>query len=178
MEKTGIEIVSENTADSEMKGKYLTFFTDDQLFGVSIADVVQIVGMQEITEIPEFPHYAKGIINLRGEIIPIVDMRLRLGKPEAEYNERTCIIVTTINGRCIGLIVDQVDEVTDIKDELISPSPTVSGAGESYLTGIGRLSNKVVLLLDTKRLLGNEELAWIDTVDLEEKRADWEETGK
>lgn len=157
-----IDTQIEQIGVSELAGKYLTFFTDEQLFGVSIADVVQIVGMQGITEIPEFPHYAKGIINLRGEIIPVVDMRLRMGKLEAEYSERTCIIVTSIREHYIGLIVDQVDEVTDIDDSLISPPPTVMGEGNSYLTGIGKLTNKVVLLMDTKKLLGNEELDWIN----------------
>ncbi|MEG0542194.1 MAG: chemotaxis protein CheW [Angelakisella sp.] len=157
----------EQVTASEMDGKYLTFFTDNQLFGVSIADVVQIVGMQGITEIPEFPHYAKGIINLRGAIIPVIDMRLRLGKLEAEYNERTCIIVTNINERYIGLIVDQVDEVADIANDLIAPPPTVSGTGESYLTGIGKLTNKVVLLMDARKLLGNEQLACFDTTNID-----------
>ena len=157
----------EQTTSSEMEGKYLTFFTDGQLFGVSIADVVQIVGVQEITPIPEFPHYAKGIINLRGNIIPVIDMRLRLGKSETEYNERTCIIVTNIEEHYIGLIVDQVDEVTDISEELISPPPTVSGTGESFITGIGKLTNKIVLLMNTKKLLGNEELTWLDTSEID-----------
>lgn len=119
--------------------------------------------MQEITEIPEFPSYAKGIINLRGEIIPVVDMRLRMGKLETEYSERTCIIVTSIREHYIGLVVDQVDEVTDIDNSIISPPPTVMGAGNSYLTGIGKLTNKIVLLMDTKKLLGNEDLAWLNT---------------
>jgi len=99
----------ENSDEDTLRNKFLTFFIEDQLFGISIADVVQIVGMQDITKVPEFPSYAKGVINLRGIIIPIIDVRLRLKKEEAAYNERTCIIVTNINGSYIGFIVDSVN---------------------------------------------------------------------
>ncbi|MEG0650505.1 MAG: chemotaxis protein CheW, partial [Oscillospiraceae bacterium] len=116
---------------SEMDGKYLTFWTDKQLFGVPIAHVVQIVGMQNITEVPEFPYYAKGIINLRGSIIPLIDARLRLGKAEAEYNERTCVIVTSINEHFVGFIVDEVDAVVTIADDLIVPPPRLDASNDS-----------------------------------------------
>lgn len=142
----------------EMDGKYLTYWTDSQLFGIPIADVVQIVGMQDITPVPEYPLYAKGIINLRGAIIPVIDMRLRLGRMEAEYNERTCIIVTNIGGREIGLIVDEVDEVTAIEDENISQPPAMgSGSTDDYLTGIAKHENRVILLMDTNRIFAGAE---------------------
>ena len=154
---------------SEMKGKFLTFWTDQQLFGVPIADVVQIVGMQNVTEIPEFPSFAKGIINLRGSIIPVIDVRLRFGKPEKEYDERTCIIVTNIDDALMGFVVDSVDSVTDIDDERISPPPKLSGGQErDYLTGIAKLENTVVLLISTTKLLGSDELAVITNAIVEE----------
>ncbi|MCH4239119.1 MAG: chemotaxis protein CheW [Oscillospiraceae bacterium] len=144
--------------NDEMKGKYLTFWTDDQLFGVPIKDVVQIVGMQKITQIPEYPDYAKGIINLRGTIVPLIDVRLRLGKPEKEYNDRTCIIVTSVNNSYFGFIVDEVEEVTDISDDMISPPPKLSGdTVNKYLTGIARMNDKLVLTIDTAKILGEEE---------------------
>lgn len=149
----------ETESTSEMDGKYLTFFTEKQLFGVPIADVVQIVGMQEITQVPEFPSYAKGIINLRGSIIPVIDVRLRFGKPEKDYDERTCIIVTLIQETAIGFIVDAVDAVTSIDDENISSPPRVAGDYTgSYLTGIAKLEGRVVLLLDAQKLLSSEIL--------------------
>lgn len=149
--------VAGESAATEMEGKFLTFWTDSQLFGVPISDVVQIVGMQDITQIPEFPDYAKGIINLRGSIIPVIDVRLRFRKAEAAYNERTCIIVTDIGGNNIGFIVDEVDEVTEISDDMVSPPPKMAGAvSDSYLTGIGKQETRVVLLLDTARLLSEE----------------------
>jgi len=144
---------------AEMQGKYLTFWTDNQLFGVPIADVVQIVGIQQITTIPDFPSYAKGIINLRGAIIPVIDIRLRFHKPEVPYTERTCIIVTQIRQHAAGLIVDAVDEVTDIEDGMISVPPRM-GAREPqavYLTGIGQLDQKIVLLLDVGKIVSEQE---------------------
>jgi purine-binding chemotaxis protein CheW len=155
----GISTVSEQTEIDEMKGKYLTFWTDRQLFGVPIADVVQIIGIQEITPIPDSPAYAKGVINLRGSIIPVIDVRIRFNKPEEKYNERTCIIVTKIDENFIGFIVDSVDEVTTISDENISPAPRVSkDRTNAYLNGIGKVENKVVLLLDTSKILNDEEI--------------------
>lgn len=147
----------------ETKGKYLTFLTDAQLFGVPIADVVQIVGMQMITEIPDYPAYAKGVINLRGSIIPVIDVRSRLGKPEMEYTDRTCIIVSNIGDQYFGFIVEEVNEVTDIPDIQISPPPQMgSEITNFYLTGIARLedgdSGKIVLLIDTAKILGENEL--------------------
>lgn len=162
MEDTNLHITSETVnivSTGEMDGKYLTFWTDGQLFGIPIAHVVQIVGIQRVTEVPEFPHYAKGIINMRGSIIPVIDARLRLGKQEAEYNERTCIIVTNISENLVGFIVDEVDAVMVVKDEQISPPPQFGGSSESFLTGIGKLEEKVILLMDTRKMVGADELS-------------------
>lgn len=155
---TAVDI--EKSIFNELKNKFFTFFSEKQLFAIPIADVVQIVGMQNITTIPEYPTYAKGIINLRGTIIPVIDMRLRLGKKEKEYDERTCIIVTQIKETNIGFIVDEVDSVTDISDENISPPPKITDcSNNSYLTGVARHEGKVVLLMDTKLIFKEAELA-------------------
>lgn len=152
------DTVLNNNDVSEMDGKFLTFWTDGQLFGVPISDVVQIVGVQEITCIPEFPYYAKGVINLRGNIIPIIDVRLRLQKEEKEYDERTCIIVTNINDKSMGFVVDAVNEVAGIENDVISPPPSIAQEQAStYLTGIAKTESGVLLLIDTKRLLGETE---------------------
>lgn len=157
MQANQISKAIETVDRSETDGKYLTFWTDQQLFGVPIADVLQIVGIQNITEIPNFPSYAKGIINLRGSIIPVIDVRLRFNKEEAPYNERTCIIVTNIGERNAGVIVDAVDAVVNIPEEIVSPIPSLaSEAANPYLTGIARLEQKVVLLLNTGRLLSED----------------------
>lgn len=146
--------------DNELRDKYLTFWADQQLFGVPIADVMQIVGMQEITQVPEYPYYAKGIINLRGEVIPVLDMRLRLGMSEVDYHDRTNIIVINHNDSLSGIIVDGVDEVTTIPADRIAPPPSVSNdSTNQYLKGIARYQNlndtaeKTVLLLDMRHFL-------------------------
>jgi len=145
---------------NELEGKYLTFWAKKQLFGMPIANVVQIIRLQEITEIPEFPVYAKGIINLRGQIIPVIDMGLRLGKTETEHTIHTCIIVTNIRDKNIGFIVESVNEVTKIEDEEVSPPPKVSSEiDKRYLTGVSRHEGQVTLLVDLVKVLGDNELS-------------------
>lgn len=161
-----LNVLNSELDEDTLKGKYLTFYTDNQLFGISIADVVQIVGMQEITAVPEFPSYAKGVINLRGIIIPIIDVRLRLKKEEIGYNERTCIIVTNINGSYIGFIVDEVNEVTNIDNENISDPPKMgSDYTNTFITGIAKLNNSIVLLIDLKKVLDEKEIELITNVN-------------
>lgn len=155
-----------NLDEDTLKNKYLTFYTEHQLFGIPIADVVQIVGVQEITRVPEFPDYAKGVINLRGTIIPIIDVRLRLKKEEKQYDERTCIIVTSINGSYIGFIVDSVDEVAKIREDSISNPPKMgSDYTSTYITGIAKLENKIVLLMNLKKMLNEKEIEMITNLD-------------
>lgn len=156
---TYTEDVVEDLVDVDIvEGKYLTFFTDNQLFGVPIADVVQIVGIQKITPVPEFPLYAKGIINLRGSIIPVIDVRLKFNKQEIPYTEKTCIVVTNINETEMGFVVDSVDEVANISPNQISAPPRMSvDYANSYLTGIGQLQNKVVLLLNTNKMINDDD---------------------
>lgn len=155
-----------NMPDSEMEQRYLTFWSNNQLFGTSIADIVQIVGIQEITRIPDFPAYVKGIISLRGDVLPILDMRLRMGSPEAPYTERSCIIIANIQDTLFGFIADEVDEVMDIPRENISSPPRLSDSvSNAYLSGIGRLKKgegekeRVVLILDLSKLLNESELS-------------------
>ncbi|MDR3645273.1 MAG: chemotaxis protein CheW [Clostridia bacterium] len=163
MESTrGPIIETEELDEDEMKGKYLMFWTDHQLFAMPISDVVQIIGIQEITPVPSFPIYAKGVINLRGSIIPVIDVRLRLGRDEMAYGERTCIIVTKIEDSYIGFIVDSVDEVTTISDDNISPPPMVcKDRVNSFLTGIGKARDKVIMLVDTTKILNEDEIELI-----------------
>ncbi len=148
----------EQTEKQAAEEKFLTFLTDGELFGIPISDVVQIIGMQEITPLPDFPDYAKGVINLRGNIIPVVDMRIRLKKAAAPYDGNTCIIVTSIGETYMGFIVDSVDEVANISVDDISPAPVVSSRiSNRYLTGIGQIDKKVVLLLDLSKILTESE---------------------
>ena len=146
--------VEANDMLSETYGKYLTFYCYNQLFAVSIRNVVEIVSMQVITPIPESPNYAKGIINLRGSIIPVIDTRTRLGKYEKEYDERTCIIICTIGNMDRGFIVDSVDEVVKIDDDAISSiDNTGTEVANDYISGIANVQNKIILVLDIEKLI-------------------------
>lgn len=147
--------------DESLENMYLTFFCDRQLFAVSVKTVVQIIGVQAITAVPEFPHYAKGIINLRGSIVPVVDIRLRFGKPTVPYTDRTCIIIALIGDMEIGFIVDEVDEVLEIGREQITGNPrNVSGVVSEFVTGIAKTQKGVLLLLDTLSLLSTQDLSF------------------
>lgn len=161
-------MINEDFLDQEQdeRGKrYLTFFMDNQLYAISAMDVVQIIGMQTVTKLPDSPSYIKGVMNLRGEIMPVIDVRLRLGIAEADYTDRTCIIIMKIQGNTVGFIVDEVDEVLDIRREQISVPPMVNhvDASGDYLIGIGRLEdrqdhkNRMVLIIDASALLGERE---------------------
>ena len=153
--------ITENLQETKTDGKFLTFYSEEQLFGVPIEQVMQIVGIQEITQIPEMPSFVKGIINLRGDIIPVMDMRLRLSRCEKPYDERTCIIITSLGEKHMGLIVDSVDSVVDIDNSDISDPPIIEGSCNDYLTGIAKLSKSIALLIDLGKILGAGELEMI-----------------
>jgi len=147
------------TAEDTQKGKFLTFSIGKEAYGFEIKHVTEIIGIQEITEVPELPIYVKGIINLRGKIIPVMDVRLRFKKEPREYNDRTCIIVIDIRDISIGLIVDHVAEVVVIDPENIVPPPTIkTGFHNRYIKGIGKVGSEVKLLLDCDKLLNDEEI--------------------
>lgn len=139
-------------------GRYLTFALGRESFGLEISYVKEIVGMQPVTEIPEVPAFVKGVINLRGKIIPVIDMRLKFGREPMDYNDRTCIVVVDIREISVGLIVDEVSEVLTVADENIVPPPSAkTGAYNEVLRAIGKVGNDVKLLLDCDRLFDNNE---------------------
>ena len=142
-----------------MKGKFLTFAIGNEVYGIEIRFVTEIIGLQAITEVPELPGYIKGIINLRGKIIPVMDVRLRFKKEPREYNDRTCVVVIDIKEISIGLIVDSVAEVINIPEEEIVPPPQVNkGYHHRYIKGVGKVGGDVKLLLDCEKLLSDEEI--------------------
>lgn len=151
----------ENTFENEedtQKGRYLTFLLGKETYGIEILYVTEIIGIQEITEMPEMPDYVKGIINLRGKIIPVMDVRLRFKKEPKEYDDRTCVIVINFDGFMIGLVVDSVSEVITIDDNEISEIPSMDQENSrGYVKNIGKIGHSVVLLLDCKKLLSTEE---------------------
>lgn len=156
--------ILEDSEDAQ-KGKYLTFAIQNESYGIEIQYVTEIIGLQKITEVPDLPEFLRGIINLRGKIIPVLDVRLRFRKPAVEYNDRTCIVVVDINDISVGLIVDTVSEVLSIRDEdVVAPPETMMGASNRYIKGIGKTGGDVKLLLDCNRLLKEDELSLLSQI--------------
>jgi purine-binding chemotaxis protein CheW len=151
------QILEEEFEDS-LAGKFLTFNLENEFYGIDIRHVIEIIGIQQITEVPEMPEYIRGIINLRGKIIPVMDVRLRFKKQPKEYNDRTCIIVIEVHEVSVGLIVDSVSEVLTILPENIVLPPDISQGVNRYVKGIGKVGNDVKLLLNCDTLL-HEDIA-------------------
>ena len=144
--------------EDTQKDKFLTFTLGDEVYGIEIKYVTEIIGLQPITEVPELPDYIRGIINLRGQIISVMDVRLRFKKPFREYNDRTCVIVVDIKDISIGFIVDSVAEVLSIlKENIVNPPDMGGGLQNRYIKGIGKVENDVKLLLDCNKLLNDND---------------------
>lgn len=145
-------------------GKFLTFTLSKEEYGIPIQKVKEIIGMMEITEIPKTPDFIRGVINLRGKIIPIMDLRLKFGLQQKDYNDRTCIIVVEMLvediKRQIGIAVDAVSEVMNIqKAEIEEPPEYGDHSSTEFLTGLGKVKGKVVLLLDIAKVLDNKDIS-------------------
>ena len=152
--------------EDTQKDKYLTFTLGEELYGIDIRAVIEIIGIMPITKVPEVPPYVQGIINLRGKIIPVVDMRLRFGQEYRPYSDRTCVIIISVNDVLIGLIIDGVSEVLTIPENSIVPPPELKSVRNRYVKNIGKLSEeKVVLLLDWKKLFSTEDEALLENMN-------------
>lgn len=144
--------------EDTLRGRFITFTVDREMYGIEIRYVTEIVGIQPISRLPETPDHIKGVINLRGKIIPVVDMRLKFRKEPIAYNDRTCIIVIDTEDISAGLIVDEVSEVLAIDAKDISLPPSIrAGVGSRYLSGIGKVGKEVKLLLNCDALFDDSE---------------------
>ena len=144
--------------EDTQENKYLTFMIGREDFGIEIRYVTEIIGIQGITVVPSVPPYVKGVINLRGKVIPVMDVRLRFGVEERPYDDRTCIIVINIDEQPVGLIVDRVLEVLDIQASEIEPPPKIKkGQSNRFIQGMGKVGDQVKILLNAKILLFGEE---------------------
>lgn len=162
----GSEMDSVYYEEDTQQGKYLTFALGVEQYAIEIRHVVDIIGIQDITEVPNQPDYIMGVINLRGKIIPTMDVRKRFNKERLEYNKRTCIIVVELNAISVGLIVDMVLEVIAIADEQIAEPPTFnSDFKNKFILGIGKIQNQIVILLDSDKLLNESELDEVRTIN-------------
>jgi purine-binding chemotaxis protein CheW len=169
--KTRTETTPSKTASQkdQRAGKYLTFALGNEEFAVQVLRVREIMGIQEITAVPQTPHYVKGVINLRGKVIPVVDLRLKFGLPEVEYTQRTSIIVAQINGVSrklqIGIIVDGVSEVLTLQASDIEDTPDFGyGVEIPYLMGMAKIKGKVKILLDINMVFSSQEVQGLSGV--------------
>ncbi|MBI3793789.1 MAG: purine-binding chemotaxis protein CheW [Nitrospinae bacterium] len=141
------------------EGKYLTFVLGHEEYGLEILKVREIISVMEITEVPQVPPFIKGVINLRGKVIPIIDLRLKFGMSAIEYTRETCIIVVNVRDLLLGIVVDTVAEVLDIMEKDIDPPPTFgSQIKTDFILGMGKVKGKVKILLDIDMVLSSEEL--------------------
>jgi len=152
---------------SDREGKYLTFVLAGEEYGIGILKVREIIGMMTITTVPQTPRYVKGVINLRGKVIPVMDLRLKFGMEPMEYTERTCIIVVEITGPMrkipMGIVVDSVSEVLNIKASDIEETPNFGNRLETgYILGMAKTGGGVKILLDIDKVLNNEELTALE----------------
>ena len=154
------ELLDDDDEEGEdtQEDKYLTFVISQEDFGIEIRYVTEIIGIQGITKVPDTPAYVKGVINLRGKVIPVMDVRLRFGVEERPYDDRTCIIVISIDEQPVGLIVDRVLEVLDIPQSEIEPPPKMrKGKGNKFIQGMGKVGDQVKILLNADKLLFDKE---------------------
>ena len=161
MNETIVESFSEG--EDTLANMYLTFHLGGEDYGIEIRYVTEIVGMQKITEVPDMPDFVKGVVNLRGQVIPVVDVRIRFSMEAKAYDERTCIVVVKLGETQIGLVVDTVNEVRTIAEDNISPPPKVADNDSAhYIQGMGKVDDEVVILLDGPCLIGAAELEAIE----------------
>ena len=144
-------------------GKYLTFTLADEEYGIGILKVKEIIGMMAITSVPRTPDFVKGVINLRGKVIPVIDLRLKFGMPAIDYTDRTCIIVVEIDADDmtiqIGIVVDAVSEVLNIKEEEIENAPSFgTSINMDYILGMAKIDSGVKILLDIDKVLSAKEI--------------------
>jgi purine-binding chemotaxis protein CheW len=160
--------VSQNT--QELAGKYLTFQLGKEEYGIGILKVKEIIGMMEITAVPQTPSYVKGVINLRGSVIPVLELRTKFGMDTKEYDDRTCIIVTEVQRGTsqiqVGMIVDSVSEVLNVGQEDIEPPPVFGGASvdTANILGMAKMKGEVKILLDVDNVVSEGELEELENI--------------
>ncbi len=154
------DLALDDENEDTQANKYLFFRISKESYGIGIRHVIEIIELQTISAVPDMPPYVIGVINLRGKVIPIVNLRLRFGMEMREYDDRTCIVVAEIEGVLIGFVVDTVEEVLEITESNISPAPqfkTVSGK-ERYISGMGKVGEAVKILLDVEKIIKDEDI--------------------
>ncbi|RKY89603.1 chemotaxis protein CheW [candidate division KSB1 bacterium] len=156
-------LTQEEVSQTKVKaGKYLTFTLQNEEYGFEILKVKEIIGIMNITHVPQTPPFVKGVINLRGKVIPVIDLRLKFGLEEAEYTSETCIIVVDIKNTLVGIIVDSVSEVLDTTEKDLEPPPDFGASVDtSYILALAKGKGKVKILLDIDKVLTDKEMDFV-----------------
>ena len=162
---------NQRTTQADKEGKYLTFALANEEYGLEILKVREIIGYMEVTAVPQTPHYVRGVINLRGQVIPVIDLRTKFGMETAEITEQSCIIVVEISQESrsfsTGIVVDHVQEVLDIDGQDIEEAPQFgSSVDTDFILGMGKIEDSVKILLDINKVLGGDDLSDLDAMSL------------
>jgi purine-binding chemotaxis protein CheW len=166
MSQLDLEDINEELDEDAQKNRFLTFHLGKESYGIEIEYVTEIIVMQEITKVPDLPESMIGVVNLRGNVISVMNMRNRFHLESREIDDRTCIIVVNVEDIAIGLLVDTVNEVLNIPEAQIDPPPkTHSGIKSNYIMGMGKIENQVKILLDIEKILHEEELEQIQQIE-------------
>ncbi len=156
IQETNLALEEETDAQED---KFLTFPLASEEYGIDIRHVTEIIGIQNITYLPDAPPYVKGVINLRGKVIPVIDVRLRFAMEKREYDDRTCVVVVNFEDSSVGLIVDSVSEVIEIPKTNIEPSPNIrNGKASDFISGLGKVDDEVKILLNIQSLIYNSDV--------------------
>ncbi len=153
-----IDMAEDQIIEDSQRDLFLTFLLDNEDYGIAISNVTEIIGVQKITNVPDMPEFIKGVINLRGRVIPVMDVRLRFSLPWRDYDERNCIIVVEVNDQTTGLVVDRVKEVIEIPIEQIEPPPK-HGEENCHIRGMGKMDDEVKILLDIESFVAEADVA-------------------
>ncbi len=162
-----IDLMVEDDEDLEQQAdKFLMFKLGEEEYGIDITRITAIEELPQITAIPDMPNFVKGVINLRGKVIPAVDLRLRFGIEEREYDDRTCIVIVSVDNSTLGLIVDIVSEVHEIEKTDIGPPPSFNNpsGNEQYIAGLAKKGEEVKIILDVHKIISNEDKAVINKI--------------
>lgn len=164
-----IDLLVEDDEDLDLQTtKYLLFNLGEEEFGIDIARITAIEELQRITSIPDMPEFVRGVINLRGKVIPVVDLRLRFGLEERGYDDRTCVVIVSMEESTIGLIVDIVSEVHEINDDDVGPPPPFknSSGTEHYIAGLAKKGEEVKIILDVRKIITNEDRIKLEGINV------------
>ena len=171
-------VVDQTPVSNDRAGKYLTFGLAEEEYGLEILKVREIIVMMDITAVPRTPEFVRGVINLRGKVIPVVDLRTKFGMEAVAQTDSTCIIVVDVNGVEMGIVVDEVSEVLDIRTEEIEDAPSFgANVDTEFILGMGKTNERVTILLDIGKVLASEEMDAIRSVESYAANSGTEEEG-